>query len=209
MVKYPQMIPDLPPGLIAAAWYYTSEDPTYKRWLAPLIANHVPHIVEPGVMSYDNIAPDYKTTFDNIDTFLAAGRRSGALGLVNTVWADDAQLLFRMSFPGLAYGAAAPWQSAPMDRANFFSDYAHVMYPATIAPDIAAALSNMSEAETDLQKVLGDEFTQFVLWEDPFSPTYLKGLTQIWDLCGRRAFWLKKLRVICIMLWLWGPIPRR
>lgn len=178
MVKYPQMIPDLPPGLIAAAWYYTSEDPTYKRWLAPLIANHVPHIVEPGVMSYDNIAPDYKTTFDNIDTFLAAGRRSGALGLVNTVWADDAQLLFRMSFPGLAYGAAAPWQSAPMDRANFFSDYAHVMYPATIAPDIAAALSNMSEAETDLQKVLGDEFTQFVLWEDPFSPTYLKGLTQ-------------------------------
>jgi hexosaminidase len=178
MVKYPQMIPDLPPGLIAAAWYYTSEDPTYKHWLAPLIANHVPHIVEPGVMSYDNIAPDFNTTFENIDTFLAAGQRSGALGLVNTVWADDGQLLFRMSLPAMAYGAAAPWQSAPMDRANFFTNYAHVMYPATIAPDIAAALSKMSEAETNLQKVLGDEFTQFALWKDPFFPVYLKEVIQ-------------------------------
>jgi hexosaminidase len=176
MVKYPQMIPDLPPGLIAVAWYYTSEDPTYKRWLGPLIANHIPHIVQPGVMSYDEIAPDFNATFQNIDTFLAAGRRSGALGLVNSVWADDAQLLFRMSLPGMAYGAAAPWQSAPMDRTNFFSDYAHVMYPATVAPDIASALRNMSEAETDLQKVLGDEFTMLALWNDPFFPPYFKGL---------------------------------
>lgn len=178
MVKYPQMIPDLPPGLIAAAWYYTSEDPTYKHWLAPLAASHVPHIVEPGVMSYDNIAPDFNTTFENIDTFLAAGRRSGALGLVNTVWADDGQVLFRMSLPAMAYGAAAPWQSGPMDRAHFFADYAHVMFPATIAPDIATALSDMSASETELQKVLGDEFTQFALWRDPFVPAYLKDALQ-------------------------------
>ncbi len=86
MVKYPQIIPELPPGLIAVAWYYTPEDPTYKRWLGPLIANHVPHMVQPGVTSYDDITPDFDTTFKNIDTFLAAGRRSGALGLINSVW---------------------------------------------------------------------------------------------------------------------------
>jgi len=60
-------------------------------------------------MSYDNIAPDFNTTFENIDTFLAAGRRSGALGLVNTVWADDGQLLFRMSLPAMAL-----WRSGGM-----------------------------------------------------------------------------------------------
>jgi hypothetical protein len=177
MVKFPQIIPQLPQGLIAVAWYYTSEDPTYKRWLGPLIAHHIPHIVQPGVMSYDNIAPDYNTTFENIDTFLAAGRRSGALGLVNSVWADDAQLLFRMSLPGMAYGAAAPWQSTPMDRTHFFSEYASLMYPAAIAPDIASALGNMSEAEIDLQKVLGNEHTMFALWRDPFFPSYYKGLS--------------------------------
>lgn len=176
MVKFPRIIPQLPPGLVAVAWYYTSEDPTYKRWLGPLIAHHVPYFVQPGVMSYDNIAPDYNTTFENIDTFLAAGRRSGTLGLVNSVWADDAQLLFRMSYPGMAYGAAAPWQSTPMDRANFFSNYAVLMYPANAAPDIASALANMNQAELDLQKVLGNEQTMLALWRDPFFPAYYKRL---------------------------------
>jgi hexosaminidase len=175
IVKYPRIIPELPPGLIAVAWYYTSEDPTYKRWLEPLMAQHIPHVVQPGVSSYDDIAPDFDTTFENIDTFLAAGRRSGAIGLINSVWADDAQLLFRMSLPGMAYGAAAPWQSVPMDRVNFFSDYARLMYPAAIAPDIASALSNMTIAETHVKKLLGNQ-SMFGLWEDPFFPTYYNKL---------------------------------
>ena len=175
MVKYPQVIPQLPQGLIAVAWYYTSEDPTYNRWLGPLIAHHIPHIVQPGVTSYDDIVPDFDTSFENIDTFLAAGRKSGALGLVNSVWADDAQLLFRMSLPGMAYGAAAPWQSTPMDRAHFFSDYAQQMYPAAIAPDIASALGDMTIAETDIKKLLGDQ-SMFGLWEDPFFPTWYNKL---------------------------------
>ncbi|MEA2539889.1 MAG: hexosaminidase, partial [Acidobacteriaceae bacterium] len=177
IVKYPQTIPNLPPGLIAVAWYYTSEDPTYKRWLGPLIAHRIPHVVQPGIMSYDDIAPDFDTTFENIDTFLAAGRRSGALGLVNSVWADDAQLLFRMSLPGLAYGAAAPWQGVPMDRANFFSEYARLLYPPAIAPDVASALSNMTVAETDIKKLLGEQ-SMFGLWEDPFFATYYKKLPE-------------------------------
>jgi hexosaminidase len=177
IVKYPQTIPNLPPGLIAVAWYYTSEDPTYKRWLEPLIAHHIPHVVQPGIMSYDDIAPDFDTTFENIDTFLAAGRRSGALGLVNSVWADDAQLLFRMSLPGFAYGAAAPWQGIPMDRANFFSEYSRLLYPPAVAPDLASALSNMTVAETDIKKLLGEQ-SMFGLWEDPFFATYYKKLPE-------------------------------
>ncbi len=175
MVKYPRVIPQLPPGLIAVAWYYTSEDPSYKRWLGPLEAHHIPHIVQPGVTSYDDITPDNETTFENIDTFLAAGRKSGALGLVNSVWADDAQLLFRMSLPGMAYGAAAPWQSVPMDRAGFFSDYAQQMYRAAVAPYMASALSEMTIAQTDIKKLLGDQ-SMFGLWEDPFFPTYYNKL---------------------------------
>src|ERR1035437_4674153 len=64
MVKYPQIIPQLPKRLIAVAWYYTSEDPTYRRWLGPLETLHLPHIVQPGVTSYDDISPDFDTTFE-------------------------------------------------------------------------------------------------------------------------------------------------
>jgi hexosaminidase len=176
-VKYPQIIPKLPPRLIEIAWYYTSEDPTYKRWLGPLISHHIPHFVLPGITSYDDIAPDFDTSFENIDTFLTAGRQSGALGLINSLWADDAQLLMRMSWPGMAYGAAAPWQSDPMDRTSFFSDYARLMYPAAVASDLASALSNMAIAETDAKKLLGEQ-SMFALWEDPFFPTYYKKLAE-------------------------------
>jgi len=77
----------------------------------------------------------------------------------------------------MAYGAGAAWQSTPMDRQHFFSDYARIIYPPDIAADVATALEKLSQSETELQKVLGEQ-TQFALWEDPFFPTYLKSLAQ-------------------------------
>ena len=179
MVRYPEIVADLPPGLIAVAWYYTADpgDREYKHWLEPLVAKTVPHFVQPGVTSWNQIAPDFDTSFENIDTFIAAGRKSNALGVINSIWADDGQILFRMSLPGIAYGAAAAWQSAPVDRAHFFSDYARIMYPPSIFQDVAAAIEKLSQSESELQKAVGAA-TQAALWEDPFFPPYLQGLTQ-------------------------------
>lgn len=182
MVRYPDIVAQLPPGLIAVAWYYTADanDKAYKHWLGPLIAKSVPHFVQPAVTSWAQIAPDFDTSFENIDTFVAAGRKSHALGVINSVWTDDGQVLLRMSLPGMAYGAVAAWQSNPIDRQHFFSDYARAFYTPNIAPDVAIALEKLSQSETELQKVLG-ESTQFTFWEDPFFPTYLKGLAQNQD----------------------------
>jgi hypothetical protein len=82
-----------------------------------------------------------------------------------------------MSLPGMAYGMAAAWQSTPVDRQHFFSDYARVMYPASISGGVATSLEKLSQAETELQKVLGEP-TQSALWEDPFASPYLKALAQ-------------------------------
>ena len=75
-----------------------------------------------GVMSWDEIAPDFTVSFDNIDTLLVAGRRSHSIGSAQHVWTDDDQMLMEMSWPGIAYGAAAAWHSAPMQQKTFFSD---------------------------------------------------------------------------------------
>src|ERR1700757_745509 len=106
MVKYPDIVAQLPPELIAVAWYYTADanDREYKHWLGPLVAKSVPHFVQPAVTSWAQIVPDFDTSFENIDTFIAAGRKSNALGVINSLWADDGQLLLRMSLPGMAYG---------------------------------------------------------------------------------------------------------
>ena len=178
MVKYPAIVSQLPPGLIAVAWEYDpGPESHYQHWLAPLAAQHIPHMIATGVTCWNTVMPDYERSFANIDTFLAAGRKSGTMGLMNTLWTDDAQNLMRTAWPGLAYGAGAAWQTAPMDHQAFLSDYSQLMYPPTVAPEVTAALKDLTESELDLQKALGDE-TMLAMWTDPYFPPLLKQTTE-------------------------------
>lgn len=180
MVKYPGIISQLPSGLIPVAWEYEPDfKGHYRHWLGPLVAQHVPHMVAPGVTGYEQIMPDFTLSFDNIDTFLAAGRNSGALGEINTLWTDDAQNLMRAMWPGLAYGSAAGWQSTRVDRQNFFPNYSRLMYPPAISSHVAKALSDLDASERALEQVFGDHRaeTMPILWKDPFAPRILKQTT--------------------------------
>ena len=177
MVKFPDIVKQLPPGIIAVAWFYDPRpDPEYKHWLAPLVSDHVPHLVAPGVNGWSEIAPDYNLTFENIDTFVAAGRRSEAMGVMNTIWSDDVQMLKRPAWPGIAYGAAAAWQQKPVDRQRFFPAYAAREYPPAAAASVASALRQMADSETALQVVLGQD-TMLALWQSPFAPKTLARAT--------------------------------
>ncbi len=177
MVKFPDIVKQLPPGIIAVAWFYDPRpDPEYKRWLAPLVRDRVPHLIAPGVNGWSEIAPDYNLSFENIDTFVAAGRRSGALGVMNTIWSDDVQMLKRPAWPGIAYGAAAAWQQQPVDRPHFFPAYAAREYPPAAAASVASALRQMADSETALQVVLGQD-TMLALWQSPFATKTLARAT--------------------------------
>jgi hypothetical protein len=174
MVKYPQVARALPPGLIAVAWEYDpGPEEHYQHWLGPLVANHVSHIVATGVTSWNQIAPDFIRSFQNIDTFLEAGRKSGAIGIMNTIWTDDAEMLMRAAWPGMAYGAAAAWRTSPMDPKTFFSTYSQLTYPSSATQDVAAALNELAQSEAAIQEVIGDA-SMLELWRDPFAPATLK-----------------------------------
>jgi hypothetical protein len=181
MVKFPGIVERLPKGVIALPWCYEAQpDPEYHHWLDPLIAKNVPNIVSSGVMSWDEIAPDFTVTFNNIDTLLVAGRRSHSMGLLNTLWTDDDQMLMQMSWPGIAYGAAAAWQQTAMQQQTFFSTYARIQYPSAAAPDFAAALTSLNEAERDLHAAVGEETTR-EFWRDPFTEKSLNSLQGKYD----------------------------
>lgn len=174
MVKYPEIVSKLPAGSIAVAWWYDpSPDPEYKRWLGPLVKKKIPHFVAPGVNSWDEIYPDYDLTFANMDTFLAAGRRSAALGVMNTVWTDDAQMLMRLSWPGMAYGAVASWEPTAAADRNFFAAYTAQMFSPEVAREVAPALEELNRSESHLQKAIGHD-TMNRLWRAPFEPAMLK-----------------------------------
>jgi hypothetical protein len=169
--KYPKLLSELPKSVIAVPWEYYSH-PDYSDFVEPFAREHVPQVVAPAVWCWDEIAPDYSLSFTDIDGLVAAGRKYGALGVMNTGWTDDSQVLYRTALPGMAYGAVVGWQTAPINRSQFFSDYAAQMYPLPLAREVAAALDKLNAAQGLLSQTLGGS-TINRMWEDPFAPERL------------------------------------
>jgi len=172
LTRYPEVIPELKGGTIAVPWVYGPEK-DYTRHVAPFAASKVPTFIATAVTNWEDITPKFTRTFDNVDQFLAAGRKYGGLGMLHTGWTDDAHVLYRPSFAAVAYGVIAPWQAAPIDRASFYSDYAKLMYPRDAAAHVAAALDALQKSDDLLFEGLGGR-TRYQMWLDPLDPKRLK-----------------------------------
>jgi hypothetical protein len=185
--RYPELFSQLPKDVIAVPWHYHVQ-PDYSGFVAPFAREKVPEVFAPGIWCWDEIAPDFLRTFENIDGFLGDARRYGTLGMINTGWTDASQVLYRTALPGMAYGAAAAWQQEPMNRAQFFDEYADAYYSADLATEVARALEALAKAEQLAEIVLGSE-TIFRLWDDPLTQARLERLA------GQRES-LRKVRLL-------------
>jgi hexosaminidase len=169
--RYPQLASSLPEGAIPVPWHY-HEEKDYSRMLEPFSKARVPQIIGTGIWAWDTIVPDFRVTFANIDGFLRDGRAHGTLGIINTNWADDAQVLYRMTMPGVAYGAIAAWQPGAVDREHFFLNYCSTVYGDELAAEVAPALQALDAAQQAMTAALGAEDI-FRLWDDPLAPASL------------------------------------
>ncbi len=178
--KYPELVSELPKYIVAAPWrFYPAFEaaPDYSPCVAPFARAHIATFVVPGIWCWDNIAPDFIRSFQNIDGFALVARQYGSLGLINSGWDDYAYALYRAALPGMAYGAVAAWQSKPVDRERFFPDYAAQTYPAKAAADVATGLEKLSAAEylaLDALDVGDATDTYDRLWDDPLTPARLQ-----------------------------------
>jgi hexosaminidase len=169
--RYPDLFTQLPPNVIAVPWYYDA-DIEFSRMVEPFARTKTPQVIGTGIWAWDEVVPNFALTFSNVNGFLEAGRKHGILGIVATNWADSAQILYRMTLPGVAYSASAAWQTEPMDRDRFFADYAAALYPPAAAADVAASLKAFTAAQQKLMAALGRE-TAFRIWDDPLAPAVL------------------------------------
>lgn len=169
--KYPELMAKLPAGLIPVPWRYGDEK-DYTAMLEPFQKAGIPTVIGTGITAWDTILPDYHVTFGNIDGFVRDGRRFGAIGILNTEWSDDAQILYRTTQPGIAYGAAAAWQSEPMDRAAFFRNYSALVYRGADAEPVAKALEALDDGEQSIKAALGSE-SMFRIWDEALAPSFL------------------------------------
>lgn len=169
--RYPELASKLPRDTIAIPWHYHVEK-DYARLMAPFTKAGVPQVIGTGIWAWDTIAPDFNRSFANMGGFVEESKKQGALGVIHTNWSDDAQILYRATLPGMAYGAVAAWQSSPIDRGRFFPDYTARFYGDAMAAEMAPALESLSKAEEAILGALGSEDI-FRLWDDPFTPAVL------------------------------------
>jgi hypothetical protein len=178
--QYPNLIPLIPDGTIIVPWGY--DRTVYEPYWKPFENSTLPRFVATGVSIWDQIAPNFDRSFDNIDAFLSRGRQHGITGLINTLWTDDVAVLFRPAYPGMAYGAAAAWQAGPMNRRTFFSEYARLMYGEAAAAEAAAGLAAVDRSENELALAVDGgrpqwEETSPSFWDDPLTPAHLERAT--------------------------------
>jgi len=178
--QYPNLIPLIPEGTIIVPWGY--DRTVYEPYWKPFENSPLPRFVATGVSIWDQVAPNFDRSFDNIDTFLGAGRPHGISGLINTLWADDIAVLYRPAYPGLAYGAAAAWQAVPVNRGGFFSEYARIMYGEAAATEVASGLAAVDRSENELALAVDGgrpqwEETSPSFWDDPLTAAHLARAT--------------------------------
>jgi hypothetical protein len=172
--NHPELLEDVPAGAIAAPWIYEART-NYDSFVQPLAKRNIPTLVTPGVWNWNELFPDYHRSFVNINGLTATGRKYHTLGMINTTWADSQQTIYRLTLPGMALGAAAAWQSEPVNTNSFFSDYCAQVYPAAVAAEIGPALEELSVVEEIFERVLQGG-TQQGFWADPLASGHLKRL---------------------------------
>lgn len=172
--SHPELVGDLPEGAIAVPWVYDAHT-NYTPYVQPLAVAHTPMVVAPAIWTWNEVFPDYHRSFTNINGLTETGKKHKALGILNTGWADSAQTLYRLSLPGLAFGAAAGWQASPVDTSHFFEAYTAQTYPAAVAAEVALALEELSSVEEMFERIL-QHSTLTGLWADPLEPTHLARL---------------------------------
>jgi len=109
ILHHPELIPELPAGIVALDWGYEADHP-FADEAARFAAAGVPFYVCPGTSSWNAIAGRTANARANLARAAAAGLAHGAVGYLVTDWGDNGHWQSAaVSMLGVAYGAAMAW----------------------------------------------------------------------------------------------------
>ncbi|MDA0349278.1 MAG: family 20 glycosylhydrolase [Verrucomicrobia bacterium] len=120
VLKYPELIGEVPKDCIALNWGYESIHP-FEVETAQLQASGIPYYVCPGTSSWHSIGGRTENMIQNINSAAHWGRTNGAMGMMTADWGDSGHLQpLLASFPGYVLGAAQAWnfqENFPLSKA--------------------------------------------------------------------------------------------
>lgn len=109
IVKYPDLVPELPPDAIPLLWGYESYEPPEEH-CQMMAAAGLEFYVCPGTSSWNSLAGRTDNAISNLRLAATNGRKYGATGYLNTDWGDNGSWQpLSAAYLGFAYGAALSW----------------------------------------------------------------------------------------------------
>lgn len=116
--EHQREIPKLDRRLMFLDWWY-EEDHDFNR-VRRFAHNGIDFMVCPGTSAWNSLFPRLHKAFANISGYARAGRRFGALGLINTDWGDGGHInLLGNSRMAFAWGAEESWSNRKSDALRF------------------------------------------------------------------------------------------
>jgi hypothetical protein len=116
ILNHPQLIRELPKGVIALNWGYEATHP-FEKEAAMFAKSKVPFYVCPGTATWMTLIGRHDTAFANLRLAAEAGRKHGALGYLNTDWGDGGHPQpLAVSWPLYVTGAAHSWCGKSFDE---------------------------------------------------------------------------------------------
>ena len=165
-LSHPDLIGNIPKDMIVANWDYGPKE-DYNARIAPFKNAGLEQLVCPGVWGWNQIFPNVDSSSKNIINFVRDGQAAGALGMLNTSWDDDGESLFEMTWYGMVLGAAASWQSRPVDFQAFDTAFDWAFFR-NEGNQFVKAIHALGSVNTLLGSGPSDE----IFWRDPFTSAF-------------------------------------
>jgi len=109
ILKYPELIPELPKDMIALVWGYEATYP-FDLNCKKFREAGCPFYVCPGTSSWVSLVGRNQNAFDNLKNAAMNGLKYGAMGFLNTDWGDYGHWQpLSVSYPAYLFGAAVSW----------------------------------------------------------------------------------------------------
>jgi hypothetical protein len=116
ILKYPQLIRELPKNVIALNWGYEANQPFAKE-AAKFARAKTSFYVCPGTSTWQTLIGKHDNALANLRAAAKAGKKFGAIGFLNTDWGDGGHPQpLAVSWPLFAAGAALAWNTKSFDE---------------------------------------------------------------------------------------------
>lgn len=116
LLHHPEVLPDLPAGMIFLDWGYDYDYP-FDEHMKMLSDLHVRFIGCPGTSSWCSFASRKRDMLATTNNAALAIKKYGGMGMITTDWGDYGHLQYLpFSYPGLIAAGLIGWDNHPVDE---------------------------------------------------------------------------------------------